>query len=187
MRSSRASATTRPRCWVCRWGRMSRPRRQRSNRRASRGSCWSRPRVRVPRRHRLPTPRGTASISRPPRWRRRWPSWPGHSGRLTPRRNAATSSWHQQDEPSHELTPDERGAIERSLAGFDLRPQLPSITARTLVISGRADGLNTPEVGQEVADLIPGARFEVYEHSGHMLAFEEKDRLVADVTEMLLA
>lgn len=79
------------------------------------------------------------------------------------------------------LTPDERAAVERSLAGFDLRPALHRITAETLVISGRDDGLNPPEAGEELARHIPGARFEVYEHSGHLLAFEEEDRLVADI------
>lgn len=75
----------------------------------------------------------------------------------------------------------EQAAVERSLAGFDLRPELASITAPTLVISGASDGLNQPERGRELAEHIPGARFEVYEHSGHMLAFEEEDRLVADI------
>jgi 3-oxoadipate enol-lactonase len=85
-----------------------------------------------------------------------------------------------------ELSAEERASIERSMAGFDLRPGLPSITATTLVVSGVADGLNPPEAGAEVAELIPGARFAVYEHSGHMLAFEETERLVADVTEHIL-
>lgn len=84
-----------------------------------------------------------------------------------------------------ELTTDEKHAIDLSLTGFDLRPGLASITAPTLVISGRSDGLNPPEAGEEVAGLIPEARFEVYEHSGHMLAFEEQERLVADVTAFL--
>jgi 3-oxoadipate enol-lactonase len=84
------------------------------------------------------------------------------------------------------LTPEERAAVERSLAGFDLRPELPSITAPTLVISGSADGLNPPEAGEELARLIPGARFEVYGHSGHMLPFEEMDRLVSQATAFIL-
>lgn len=84
------------------------------------------------------------------------------------------------------LTADERVAVERSLAGFDLRPALPSIVTPTLVLSGRSDGLNPPEAGEEVASLIPGARFEVYEASGHMLPWEEQDRFVEDVTGSIL-
>lgn len=84
------------------------------------------------------------------------------------------------------LSAEERAAVERSLAGFDLRPHLPTISAPTLVISGRADGLNPPEAGEELASSIPGATFMVYENSGHMLASEEADRLVADITAFVL-
>jgi 3-oxoadipate enol-lactonase len=83
------------------------------------------------------------------------------------------------------LGPQEQAAVERSLAGFDLRPDLGRITAPTLVLSGRADGLNPPSSGEELVAGIPGARFEVYEHSGHMLTFEETDRFVSDVTEFV--
>jgi len=84
------------------------------------------------------------------------------------------------------LGPEEQAAVERSLRGFDLRPDLHLITAPTLVISGRDDGLNPPSAGEELAHGIPGARFEVYEHSGHMLAYEETERFVADVTAFAL-
>lgn len=83
------------------------------------------------------------------------------------------------------LTADEQAAVERSLAGFDLRPTLHTITAPTLVISGLDDGLNPPEAGREVADHIPGARFQIYERSGHMLAHEEADRLTDDIMGFL--
>jgi pimeloyl-ACP methyl ester carboxylesterase len=98
-------------------------------------------------------------------------------------RDAITAA---QADDAWQATADERAAIERSLAGFDLRPALPSITAPTLVVSGLSDGLNPPEAGEEVARLIAGARFVVYENSGHMLASEETDRLVADVTRLVL-
>jgi 3-oxoadipate enol-lactonase len=84
------------------------------------------------------------------------------------------------------LGAEEQAAVERSLRGFDLRPDLHRITAPTLVISGRADGLNPPSSGEELVHGIPGARFEVYEHSGHMLTFEETDRLVDDITAFVL-
>ena len=102
----------------------------------------------------------------------------------TPERRAEILA--MQAESQVVLTPEERAAVERSLAGFDLRPELHRITAATLVISGRDDGLNPPEAGEELARHIPGARFEVYEHSGHVLAFEEEDKLVADIMEFVL-
>lgn len=91
-----------------------------------------------------------------------------------------------QSESQVALTADEKAAVERSLAGFDLRPELRRVTAETLVISGRDDGLNPPAAGEELARHIRGARFEVYEHSGHVLAFEETDKLVADIVEFVL-
>ena len=83
------------------------------------------------------------------------------------------------------LGPDEQAAVERSLRGFDLRPQLPSVTTPTLVISGLADGLNPPESGEEVASHIPNSRFEIYQHSGHMLTAEEPERLVSDINQFV--
>ena len=85
------------------------------------------------------------------------------------------------------LSREERRTNEESIEGFDLRPGLPTVTARTLVLSGAEDGLNPPEAGRAVADLIPGARFEVYERSGHMLPYEEIERFTADVTAFLTA
>lgn len=104
----------------------------------------------------------------------------------TPAERRAEILEAQADAQPIELSVVEKAAVEASLAGFDLRPELPSITAPTLVISGASDGLNPPEAGRELASLIPGARFEVYEHSGHMLTHEEPDRFVADVEGFLL-
>jgi 3-oxoadipate enol-lactonase len=83
------------------------------------------------------------------------------------------------------LTPADRAAIDQSLRDFDLRPGLAEITAPALVISGRADGLNPPEAGEELARAIPNSRFEVFERSGHMLPFEEMSRLVEEVEDFL--
>lgn len=82
---------------------------------------------------------------------------------------------------------DERATIEESIEDFDLREGLPQVTARTLVISGSADGLNPPEDGEAVAALIPQARFVVFEASGHMLPYEEADRFVSEVSDFLTA
>jgi pimeloyl-ACP methyl ester carboxylesterase len=104
----------------------------------------------------------------------------------TPERRAEALQELAERTDTVALGPEEQAAVERSLAGFDLRPTLDRITAPTLVISGLDDGLNPPSSGQELADGIPGARFVVYEHSGHMLAYEETDRLLADVTAFIL-
>lgn len=83
------------------------------------------------------------------------------------------------------LSRSERATIEESIEGFDLREGLRQVRARTLVLSGAEDGLNPPEDGEAVAQLIPEARFEAFESSGHMLPYEEADRFVSAVVDFL--
>ena len=83
------------------------------------------------------------------------------------------------------LSAEEQAVVERSLEGFDLRPSLSALSVPTLVVSGLDDGLNPPQMGRELADHIPGSRFQVYNRSGHMLAYEETDRLVEDLRAFL--
>ena len=90
-------------------------------------------------------------------------------------------------EGTKELTADEKRAVDEALANFDLRPGLGNITVPTLVVSGRDDGLNPPDMGREVADLIPGSTFLVFDHSGHMLVAEEPQRLKQEVDAFLSA
>ena len=48
----------------------------------------------------------------------------------------------------------------------DASEHLPEISAPTLVLAGGAT-TSRPELGREVAELIPGARFEVLEGESH--------------------
>ncbi|GHS98196.1 alpha/beta hydrolase [Synergistales bacterium] len=83
------------------------------------------------------------------------------------------------------LTPQETAAVDKALLNFDLLPYLHKITARALIISAKYDGLNPPDMGEEVAKLIPRSTFEVFDKSGHMLIYEEADRLAKRVFEFL--
>jgi 3-oxoadipate enol-lactonase len=83
------------------------------------------------------------------------------------------------------LTPEQQEAANKALEGFDFRPQLPAVTARTLVISGKYDGLNPPEKGKEIARLMPNANFVEFEHSGHIPPAEEPERFLQVVTDSL--
>ena len=83
------------------------------------------------------------------------------------------------------LTAEEKKAVDKALEGFDLREGLPKITAPTLVCSSKYDGINPPEMGKEVAELIPNARFELFEHSGHVLHIEEEPKCRRLVCEFL--
>ena len=67
------------------------------------------------------------------------------------------------------------------LRGFDLRPELPRITAPTLVISGAHDWICPPVFGEEIHRLIPGSRHVLFGESSHSLRVDEPERLVAEI------
>ena len=59
---------------------------------------------------------------------------------------------------------------QRSLDAFiahDTRTRLPQITAPALVLAGGIDMTSRPELCRAVAELIPGARFEVMQEESH--------------------
>jgi 3-oxoadipate enol-lactonase len=68
---------------------------------------------------------------------------------------------------------------------FDALDRLATITAPTLIVVGEQDLLTPPWIAREVAEAIPGARFEVIRGDGssHMVPIEcpdEFNRLVLD-------
>ena len=74
------------------------------------------------------------------------------------------------------LTPEQISAANKALTGFDYRNELHEITAETLVISGKHDGLNPPTDGKVCAELIPKADFVEMQYSGHLPMLEEPER-----------
>lgn len=64
------------------------------------------------------------------------------------------------------------------LRDFDLRPELPRITAPTLVLAGRHDWICPPEFSAEIARLIPHADLRVFEHSSHSIRGDEPEAMV---------
>jgi pimeloyl-ACP methyl ester carboxylesterase len=69
-------------------------------------------------------------------------------------------------------------AILAILENLDLVPLLGHITAPTLVIGGRDDRMFPPEHSRAIAALIPGAKLEIVEGTGHGLLFERADRVL---------
>ena len=62
------------------------------------------------------------------------------------------------------------GDLQRYLDAFldhDTTDRLPEIAAPTVVLAGGRDSTARPELGRAVAELIPGARFEVMEEEAH--------------------
>jgi 3-oxoadipate enol-lactonase len=72
-----------------------------------------------------------------------------------------------------------------AIADMDLTPDLPSVTAPTLVISGADDPATPPEHGRLIAELIPGARFEVISPAAHLASIERPDLTTAMILRFL--
>jgi len=64
------------------------------------------------------------------------------------------------------------------LRTFDLRAELPRITAPTLVIAGRHDWICPPEFSDEIARLIPKAELRIFEQSAHSVRADEPQALI---------
>ena len=83
------------------------------------------------------------------------------------------------------MSPEAYGRQADAYLQFDALDRLAAITAPTLVVVGEQDLLTPPWIAREVADAIPGARFEVIrgEGSSHVVPIERPDdfnRLVSD-------
>jgi len=83
------------------------------------------------------------------------------------------------------LTKKQQESAAEALAKYDFRPDLGKVKAKTLVISGKYDGLNPPESGEEIASYIPDARFVLFENSGHAPNIEETDAYMRLITDFL--
>jgi 3-oxoadipate enol-lactonase len=62
-----------------------------------------------------------------------------------------------------------------AIAAMDLTGDLPSIGAPTLVLAGADDPATPPEYGEQIARLIPGARFELVSNAAHLASVERPD------------
>lgn len=71
------------------------------------------------------------------------------------------------------------------LRGTDLRPELPRVTARTLVIGGEYDRLAPPAAVAALAALVPGARLESIARAAHAPFLSHRERVEALLGEFL--
>ncbi len=65
-----------------------------------------------------------------------------------------------------------------ALASLDLTAQAPSIKNRTLVMCGALDQTTPPALARELAQTIPGARYEEIAGSGHCPMLEQPEVLL---------
>ena len=71
------------------------------------------------------------------------------------------------------------------MACVDSRPTLPTVRCPVLVACGDADLLTPPEHSQEIASAIAGARLEIVPTCGHLLTWEQPERLEALLLDWL--
>jgi proline iminopeptidase len=75
-------------------------------------------------------------------------------------------------------------ALNRALApdGFvrsmDLRPELPSIQAPTLICAGSHDWICPPEFSEEIHRLIPGSDLRIFTESSHTIGGDEPQQFI---------
>jgi 3-oxoadipate enol-lactonase len=72
-----------------------------------------------------------------------------------------------------------------ALAEMDLRAELGSVLAPTLVIAGAEDPATPPAHGRLIADGVAGARFALVEHAMHLANVEQPDAVGALMQEFL--
>ena len=72
------------------------------------------------------------------------------------------------------------------LGNFNTLEKLPKVTARSLVISGRHDGITPADHGaKRIASLLPNAELEIFENSNHYPFIEEKEAFFTTLTKWL--
>ena len=70
-------------------------------------------------------------------------------------------------------------------ATFDAHDRIGAIATPTLVIQGGADNVVDPRNADLLADLIPNARVEIVADRGHLLVWEDSERVAELVREFL--
>ena len=86
-----------------------------------------------------------------------------------------------------ERAPTLAGWQAQAVAGatFDAYDRIGAIAAPTLILQGGADTVVDPRNADLLASLIPDARVERIDHSGHLMVWEEGERLAPVVKEFL--
>lgn len=67
--------------------------------------------------------------------------------------------------------------IKAQLNRPDSTPYLPNIKCPTLIITGKEDRVCTPEIHQQMADLIPNSTLKIIEECGHLSTLEQPQKI----------
>jgi proline iminopeptidase len=77
-------------------------------------------------------------------------------------------------------------APEGFLRNLDLRSELHSIKAPTLILAGRHDWRCAPEFSEEMHRLIPNSDLRIFEDSAHTIASDEQQKCLDAITGFLV-
>ncbi|HEY0247584.1 MAG TPA: alpha/beta hydrolase [Gryllotalpicola sp.] len=75
--------------------------------------------------------------------------------------------------------------FQHNYPSYDLKPQLPTVTAPTLVTVGRGDWVTPVSSAETIAGLLPNVELVVFEHSGHSPQIEERELFQSTVRGFL--
>jgi pimeloyl-ACP methyl ester carboxylesterase len=87
-----------------------------------------------------------------------------------------------RDFPGAEYLATQRDRIERD---WTVPERLSEIGATTVVIAGDRETPGFRAYAEEAAEGIPGARIEFFENCGHLLPFEEPERVAQAIIEVV--
>jgi pimeloyl-ACP methyl ester carboxylesterase len=73
--------------------------------------------------------------------------------------------------------------VKALISRIDSRPTLPTIRSPSIVLVGDSDRITPPAAGKEIADAIPGARYEIVPASGHLSTLEQPEIVTRLLTE----
>ncbi len=82
------------------------------------------------------------------------------------------------------LSPEEKDAESRSLAGFDNSKGNDKVSCKSIVIAGEFDGINPPALGKEVAEGL-GCEFVLIPGAGHTINIEQPELFKKAVLDFL--
>ncbi|WP_377273291.1 3-oxoadipate enol-lactonase [Peterkaempfera sp. SMS 1(5)a] len=101
------------------------------------------------------------------------------AGRWFTPASATTPAAQDLVEDLSTTAPESYAALCDALAAYDLRAELPRITAPTLVVAGRDDPATPVAHARELADGIPGAALTEVAHAAHLANVERPAPVLA--------
>lgn len=88
------------------------------------------------------------------------------------RESPAVTPWRRMVETT---SPQGYAGCSAAIAGTDFYTTTAALRLPTQVIAGDADGSTPPDLVQEMAELIPGARYDLIRGAGHLPCVEKPD------------